>query len=76
MNGFYDADGQLPCQIDGGLEAGPSGHRAAHALREYLQLQAAPAPASSRTHDRPDPQPGGAPTSNVCSVAIVGALGT
>ena len=42
LDGFYDADGQLPCQIDGGLKCfghpiGASGLRMVY--ENYLQLQ-------------------------------------
>ena len=42
MDGFYDADGQIPCQIDGGLKCfghpiGASGLRMLYEM--YLQLQ-------------------------------------
>src|SRR6202795_3721647 len=42
MNGFYDADGQMPCQIDGGLKCfghpiGASGLRMIYEI--YLQIQ-------------------------------------
>jgi len=79
MDGFYDADGQVPCQIDGGLKCfghpiGASGLRMLYEM--YLQLQ-------GRAGDRQIANPkiglthnlGGAPMSNVCSVAIVGAEG-
>ena len=49
MNGFYDADGQVPCQIDGGLKCfghpiGASGLRMLYEM--YLQLRAGRARAS------------------------------
>ena len=79
MDGFYDADGQVPCQIDGGLKCfghpiGASGLRMLYEM--YLQLQ-------GRAGDRQLKDPkiglthnlGGAPMSNVCSVAIIGADG-
>jgi len=79
MNGFYDADGQVPCQIDGGLKCfghpiGASGLRMLYEM--YLQLlgRAGPrqlsSPSIGLTHNL-----GGAPAMNVCSVAIIGALG-
>ena len=53
MNGFYDADGQVPCQIDGGLKCfgHPIGASPACACstRCICSFRAAPAPASSRT---------------------------
>jgi acetyl-CoA C-acetyltransferase len=79
MNGFYDADGQLPCQIDGGLKCfghpiGASGLRMLYEM--YLQLQGRAGarqlkdPRIGMTHNL-----GGAPAMNVCSVAIIGAQG-
>lgn len=78
MDGFYDASGPVPCQIDGGLKCfghpiGASGLRMLYEM--YLQLQ-------GRAGDRQLPNPtiglthnlGGAPSSNVCSVAIIGAM--
>ncbi len=79
MDGFYDADGQVPCQIDGGLKCfghpiGASGLRMLYEM--YLQLQGRAGerqlkdPKIGLTHNL-----GGAPMSNVCSVAIIGADG-
>jgi acetyl-CoA C-acetyltransferase len=79
MNGMYDAGGEIPCQIDGGLKCfghpiGASGLRMMYEM--YLQLQGRagerqlPNPSIGLTHNL-----GGAPMMNVCSVAIVGALG-
>jgi acetyl-CoA C-acetyltransferase len=79
MNGFYDADGQVPCQIDGGLKCfghpiGASGLRMLYEM--YLQLQGRAGarqlkdPKIGMTHNL-----GGAPAMNVCSVAIIGAQG-
>jgi len=79
MNGFYDADGQVPCQIDGGLKCfghpiGASGLRMLYEM--YLQLQGCAGarqlkdPKIGLTHNL-----GGAPNMNVCSVAIIGAQG-
>ncbi|MBL4826925.1 MAG: acetyl-CoA acetyltransferase [Spongiibacteraceae bacterium] len=79
MDGVFDADGQVPCQIDGGLKSfghpvGASGIRMLYEM--YLQLQ-------GRAGDRqlPDPQTGlihnlgGQPSQNVCAVSIVGLEG-
>ncbi|PKQ07980.1 MAG: acetyl-CoA acetyltransferase [Alphaproteobacteria bacterium HGW-Alphaproteobacteria-12] len=79
MDGFYDSDGKVPCQIDGGLKCfghpiGASGLRMAYEM--YLQLQGRAGerqlanPRIGLTHNL-----GGAPASNVCSVTIVGAYG-
>ncbi len=79
MDGFYDADGQIPCQIDGGLKCfghpiGASGIRMLYEM--YLQLQGRaeerqlPDPSIGMTHNL-----GGSPMSNVAAVCIVGAHG-
>ncbi|MEE2803485.1 MAG: acetyl-CoA acetyltransferase [Pseudomonadota bacterium] len=80
MDGFYDADGQLPCQIDGGLKCfghpiGASGLRMLYEL--YLQMQGRAGerqrnqdPVFGLTHNL-----GGFPHQNVCSVVIVGQQG-
>jgi acetyl-CoA C-acetyltransferase len=76
LDGFYDADGKIPCQIDGGLKCfghpiGASGLRMLYEM--YLQLQGKAGPrqlANPRigmTHNL-----GGAPRENISSVAIVG----
>jgi acetyl-CoA C-acetyltransferase len=77
MDGFYDADGQIPCQIDGGLKCfghpiGASGIRMLYEM--YLQLQGRAgarqlaSPSIGMTHNL-----GGSPMSNVAAVCIVGA---
>jgi acetyl-CoA C-acetyltransferase len=79
MNGFFDADGGIPCQIDGGLKCfghpiGASGLRMLYEM--YLQLQGRAGerqlsnPVFGMTHNL-----GGSPSTNVCSVAIVGQEG-
>jgi acetyl-CoA C-acetyltransferase len=77
LDGFYDADGPLPCQIDGGLKCfghpiGASGLRMIYEL--YLQMQGRAGerqrrepPAIGLTHNL-----GGFPHQNVCSISIVG----
>ncbi len=78
LDGFYDADGQIPCQIDGGLKCfghpiGASGIRMLYEM--YLQLQGRagerqlPAPSIGMTHNL-----GGSPMSNVSAVCIIGSL--
>jgi acetyl-CoA C-acetyltransferase len=78
MDGVFDADGHIPCQIDGGLKCfghpvGASGVRMLYEM--YLQLQGRagarqlPNPRIGLTHNL-----GGQPSQNVCSVSIVGAL--
>ena len=80
MDGFYDADGKVPCQIDGGLKCfghpiGASGLRMLYEM--YLQLQGRAGerqlsnPSIGLTHNL-----GGQPANNVCSIAIIGALDT
>ncbi len=80
LDGFYDHDGQIPCQIDGGLKCfghpiGSSGLRMLYEM--YLQMQGRAGarqrkqqPTFGMTHNL-----GGAPNMNVCSVAIVGLEG-
>ena len=80
MDGFFDADGTRPCQIDGGLKCfghpiGASGLRMLYEL--YLQMQGragerqrADNPVFGLTHNL-----GGFPHQNVCSVVIVGQHG-
>ena len=77
LDGFFDADGTLPCQIDGGLKCfghpiGASGLRMIY--ENYLQLL-------GRAGDRQRQTPptlglshnlGGMPCQNVSAVAIVG----
>jgi len=81
LEGFYDADGAMPCQIDGGLKCfghpiGASGLRMIYEL--YLQMngragdrQLRKAPVLGLTHNL-----GGFPSANVCSVAILGRYGS
>ena len=80
LDGFYDADGTIPCQIDGGLKCfghpiGASGLRMIYEM--YLQIlgragerQRKTAPRLGMTHNL-----GGFPHQNVCSIAIVGRYG-
>ncbi|TAK34416.1 MAG: acetyl-CoA acetyltransferase [Chloroflexota bacterium] len=79
MDGFYNLDGQIPCQPDGGLKCfghpvGASGLRMLYEM--YLQLQGRagqrqlPNPRYGLTHNL-----GGYPYQNVCSIAIVGRYG-
>jgi acetyl-CoA C-acetyltransferase len=76
LDGFYDATGPVPCQIDGGLKCfghpiGASGLRMLYEM--YLQLQGRAgarqlaSPSIGLTHNL-----GGSPSQNVCSVAIIG----
>lgn len=77
LDGFFDADGALPCQIDGGLKCfghpiGASGLRMIY--ENYLQLlgragerQRSEAPVFGLTHNL-----GGFPFQNIAAVSIVG----
>jgi len=77
LDGFYDAGGSVPCQIDGGLKCfghpiGASGLRMIYEI--YLQMlgragerQRQDTPRLGLTHNL-----GGFPHQNVCSVSIVG----
>lgn len=78
LDGRFDADGDIPCQIDGGLKCfghpiGASGIRMLYEM--YLQL-------SGRAGDRQLTDPrfglthnlGGQPSQNVASISIVGKL--
>ncbi len=76
LDGFYDRDGQIPAQIDGGLKCfghpiGASGLRMIYEM--YLQLLGR---AGERQLDDPKigltHNLGGFPFMNICSIAIVG----
>ena len=77
MNGFYDLDGQVPCQVDGGLKCyghpiGASGLRMLYAMYEQI-LDRVPEERKVKnarmglTHNL-----GGSPWINVAAVAIIG----
>jgi acetyl-CoA C-acetyltransferase len=80
LDGFYDADGTVPCQIDGGLKCfghpiGASGLRMIYEM--YLQMQGRAGerqrketPRIGLTHNL-----GGFPHQNVCSISIIGHHG-
>ena len=79
MDGFYDRDGKLPCQPDGGLKCfghpiGASGLRMLYEM--YLQLHGIAGerqienPRYGLTHNL-----GGFPSMNVCSISIIGKYG-
>jgi acetyl-CoA C-acetyltransferase len=80
LDGFYDAEGQVPCQIDGGLKCfghpiGASGLRMIYEI--YLQMlgraglrQRQTPPVRGLVHNL-----GGFPHQNVCSIAIIGRHG-
>jgi acetyl-CoA C-acetyltransferase len=76
LDGFYDREGGVPCQIDGGLKCfghpiGASGLRMIYEM--YLQLQ-------GRAGDRQLASPryglthnlGGFPFQNICAISIIG----
>lgn len=76
MDGFYDLDGGLPCQVDGGLKCfghpiGASGIRMLYEM--YLQLHGR---ADKRQLENPryglTHNLGGFPFQNICSVSIIG----
>ena len=77
MSGFYDFDGQVPCQIDGGLKCfghpiGASGLRMVYAMYEQL-LERIPEERKVKnariglTHNL-----GGTPHKNVAAISIIG----
>jgi acetyl-CoA C-acetyltransferase len=79
LDGVFDADGKLPCQIDGGLKCfghpiGASGLRMVY--EHYLQLQG-----RAGARQLKDPQIGlshnlgGVPYNGVCAISIVGLEG-
>lgn len=80
LEGFFDADGRMPCQIDGGLKCfghpiGASGLRMIYEI--YLQMlgragdrQLTKDLRYGLTHNL-----GGSPHQNVCSVTVLGAPG-
>lgn len=76
LDGFYNRDGKIPCQLDGGLKCfghpiGASGLRMLYEM--YLQLLGRAGerqienPRYGLTHNL-----GGRPFQNVCSIAIIG----
>jgi acetyl-CoA C-acetyltransferase len=76
LDGVYDRDGKIPCQVDGGLKCfghpiGASGIRMLYEM--YLQFQGR---ADKRQLDNPrfglTHNLGGVPCQNVCSICIIG----
>jgi acetyl-CoA C-acetyltransferase len=76
MDGLFDRDGKIPCQVDGGLKCfghpiGASGLRMLYEM--YLQLHGRAGerqienPRFGLTHNL-----GGFPFQNICSIAIIG----
>lgn len=79
LDGVFDAEGAVPCQIDGGLKCfghpvGASGIRMLYEIYLQLQGRAGPRqlsnPKTGLIHNL-----GGQPSQNVCSVSIVGLEG-
>ena len=79
LDGKFDAEGAIPCQIDGGLKCfghpiGASGIRMLYEMYLQLKGRAGPrqleAPTVGLTHNL-----GGQPSQNVCSISIVGLQG-
>ncbi len=79
MDGFYDRDGKVPCQPDGGLKCfghpiGASGIRMLYEM--YLQLLGRAGerqledPKYGLTHNL-----GGFPFQNICSISVIGKYG-
>jgi acetyl-CoA C-acetyltransferase len=76
MDGFFDLDGKIPCQVDGGLKCfghpiGASGLRMLYAMYEQLlervpEERAVKNPRFGLTHNL-----GGMPSTNVSAIAIV-----
>ncbi|AOE86787.1 acetyl-CoA acetyltransferase [Pseudomonas sp. TCU-HL1] len=79
LDGVFDAEGKVPCQIDGGLKCfghpvGASGIRMLYEI--YLQLQGrAGARQLADPHTGLIHNLGGQPSQNVCSISIVGREG-
>jgi acetyl-CoA C-acetyltransferase len=76
LDGFYDADGKMPCQIDGGLKCfghpiGASGLRMAYEIYNQLLGRAGPrqlaSPSMGLTHNL-----GGVPYNGISAVSILG----
>ncbi len=79
LNGMYDLNGQVPCQVDGGLKCfghpiGASGLRMIYEM--YLQLHGRADkrqlknPKFGLTHNL-----GGFPFQNICAISIIGKYG-
>ncbi len=79
INGFYDLDGQVPCQTDGGLKCfghpiGASGLRMIYEvynqmLKRWPEDRLVNNPRLGLTHNL-----GGVPSHNVCSICILGTI--
>ena len=79
LDGVYDADGKVPCQIDGGLKCfghpiGASGLRMVY--EHYLQMQGRAGARQLKDHQLGlSHNLGGVPYNGVCSISIVGLEG-
>ncbi|MDX1580588.1 MAG: acetyl-CoA acetyltransferase, partial [Alphaproteobacteria bacterium] len=78
LDGKFDRDGEVPCQVDGGLKCfghpiGASGLRMAYEVYQQLTGRAGDRqldnPKMGLTHNL-----GGIPNRNICSVSILGHL--
>jgi acetyl-CoA C-acetyltransferase len=77
MNGFYDLDGQIPCQVDGGLKCfghpiGASGLRMIYALYEQILERVPKERMVKNAHLGLAHNLGGLPNFSVASIAIIG----
>lgn len=77
MSGFFDLDGQIPCQVDGGLKCfghpiGASGLRMIYALYEQILERVPPERKVKNARLGLAHNLGGIPSYNVVSIAIVG----
>jgi acetyl-CoA C-acetyltransferase len=77
MDGFYDLDGTIPCQVDGGLKCfghpiGASGLRMIYAMYEQLLERVPPERKVQNLKYGLTHNLGGQPAKNVCAISIVG----
>ncbi|NWG03492.1 MAG: acetyl-CoA acetyltransferase [Syntrophaceae bacterium] len=77
MDGFYDLDGELPCQVDGGLKCfghpiGASGLRMIYALYEQILERVPKERRVKNAHLGLAHNLGGLPNYSVASIAIIG----
>jgi acetyl-CoA C-acetyltransferase len=77
MGGFYDLDGKVPCQVDGGLKCfghpiGASGLRMLYAMYEQLLDRVPQERKVKNAHLGLTHNLGGMPHSNVAAISIIG----
>jgi acetyl-CoA C-acetyltransferase len=77
MSGFYDLDGKVPCQIDGGLKCfghpiGASGLRMIYAMYEQLLERVPEERRVKRLNYGLTHNLGGTPAKNVAAISIIG----